>query len=335
MFNVRLRRDQPGDLQGGQIRSQEFTFYPKEILKEKNTFFADIKTAGSVTLLVQTVLIPLIFSASPSSILALPPKSKKVIIKGGTAVRSAPPINFFLQVFKPIVTNGFNFDFNISITNHGYYPKGGGEIVLRVDPLVVKAFTPISLIERGTVIQIKGIVTIAKVPNQIAQQIISAASKVIVNNSDLPELNNIKPDIEINHAKISSGEGFDIVLWAITNTGCIISGNAVIDKKLTAEDLGKNAAEELIKNLRHGGCVDEYLQDQLIIFMALAEGKSKILTGPISLHTSTVMHYSEIMVGVKFKITRVTSNNDEAGEEEGSEKNIIECEGIGFKVTEL
>lgn len=77
-----------------------------------------------------------------------------------------------------------------------------------------------------------------------------------------------------------------------------------------------------------------YLQDQLIIFMALAEGKSKILTGPISLHTSTVIHYSEIMAGVKFKITKVTPNNDEAGEE-GSEKNIIECEGIGFKVTEL
>ena len=67
--------------------------------------------------------------------------------------------------------------------------------------------------------------------------------------------------------------------------------------------------------------------------MALAEGKSRILTGPVSLHTHTTIYYSEVMIGVKFKITKVKPNhNEDKGEE--NEMNIIECEGIGFKVSE-
>lgn len=64
------------------------------------------------------------------------------------------------------------------------------------------------------------------------------------------------------------------------------------------EDLGPDAAKELLLNLKYGGCVDEYLADQLIIFMALANGVSKIRTGPLSLHTTTSIHFSALMTGV-------------------------------------
>ena len=84
------------------------------------------------------------------------------------------------------------------------------------------------------------------------------------------------------------GSGSGIVLWAETYEGCILGGGALGSKGMDAARVGREAARELTSNLDHGGCVDEYMQDQLIIFSALAKGKSIIMTGPISLHTRCV-----------------------------------------------
>ena len=62
------------------------------------------------------------------------------------------------------------------------------------------------------------------------------------------------------------------------------------------------------------------MQDQLIIFMSLAEGKSRVKCGPLTLHTKTAIHFSQSITGAQFKVTELTSNS-----------NIIECEGIGYR----
>jgi RNA 3'-terminal phosphate cyclase (ATP) len=104
---------------------------------------------------------------------------------------------------------------------------------------------------------------------------------------------------------LTIGSGGGVVLWAETSKGCFIAGTAVSSKGKDPADIGDTAAKELIRNLEHGGCVDEYLQvglfpfkailacglilcdlqDQIIIFMALAEGISTVRTGPLTLHT--------------------------------------------------
>jgi len=40
----------------------------------------------------------------------------------------------------------------------------------------------------------------------------------------------------------------------------VIGGSSVSTKSKAPEEVGNEAAEELLRNLRHGGCVDEYLQ---------------------------------------------------------------------------
>lgn len=91
-------------------------------------------------------------------------------------------------------------------------------------------------------------------------------------------------------------------------------------KKVHVEQYAKESADNLMKNLNYGGAVDEFLQDQLIIFMALAEGESKILTGPIEMHTETSIHYATLMAGAKFNVEKRPDNT-----------NIITCQGIGFE----
>ncbi|CAI2171642.1 15101_t:CDS:10 [Funneliformis geosporum] len=299
------------DLQGGNARSKEIYFKPNET-NSINTFIADTQTAGSITLLIQISLPPLLFSAPPpKSKLFLPPRSKKVILKGGTAVNAAPPIDFLIEVFKPIVEREFGLNFDVSLIRRGYYPKGGGEVVLRVDPIVEKSLKPSNLVD------------------------LESASKVLT-EAALFELKNIQFDIEINTERYNTCKGSDILLWAETSSGCLISGHAISDKKKSPEEGGRRAAEELIRNIKHGGCVDEYLQDQLIIFMALAEGKSKLVSGPISSHTRAAIHFVEVMSGVKFyikKLDPLESLNIQDDQSEYGNSYLIECEGIGLKVS--
>ncbi|CAG8538600.1 19916_t:CDS:2 [Racocetra fulgida] len=102
--------------------------------------------------------------------LSLPPRAQKAILKGGTNVGLAPPIDFLIEL--DVISD-------CSVCNLRYYPQGGGEVILSVDPLVEQALKPLSMINRAQVFS----------------------------NETLPELKNIKPDIKINIEKIASGKG--------------------------------------------------------------------------------------------------------------------------------
>lgn len=112
-------------------------------------------------------------------------------------------------------------------------------------------------------------------------------------------------------------------------------------RKETCYDSGKRAAHELWEAVSVKSCVDQYVQvghervllcffsycrrglnfqDQLIVFMALAKGRSRVrCTQPLTLHTKTAIHITEMITNVKFNIT----------EEEHT--SVIECNGIGLE----
>ena len=107
---------------------------------------------------------------------------------------------------------------------------------------------------------------------------------------------------------------------------------------------GKQAAQELLDSLKDGGCVDGWMQDQLILFMALAKGTSTMLTGSLTQHTQTAIHLAKQMVpGVLFEVKQLdvdkrnasSTNNDQSGNGPGKDgkisgKHLITCHGIGF-----
>ncbi|KAF3834595.1 hypothetical protein F7725_027153, partial [Dissostichus mawsoni] len=91
----------------------------------------------------------------------------------------------------------------------------------------------------------------------------------------------------------ATGNANGIIIIAESSTGCVFAGSALGRKGVYAEQIGAEAAEMLLRNVRHNGCVDEFLQDQVIIFMALAKGTSRIRTGPVTQHTQTAIHIAE------------------------------------------
>nr|KAF6397891.1 RNA 3'-terminal phosphate cyclase [Rousettus aegyptiacus] len=203
----------------------------------------------------------------------------------------------------------------------GYYPKGGGEVIVRMSP--IKQLNPINITDRGSVTKIYGRAFVAGVlPFKAAKEMASAAVRCI--RKEIRDLYvNIQPVQEPKDQAFGNGSG--IIIIAETSTGCLLAGSSLGKRGVNADKVGIEAAEMLLANLRHGGAVDEYLQDQLIIFMALANGVSRIKTGPVTLHTQTAIHFAEQLAKAQFTVKKV-ENEDDASKD----TYIIECQGIGM-----
>lgn len=298
-----LKEISDANLSGAEIRSTEINFDPQTL--KSGTFIADTKTAGSVGLIIQNALPCLIFSKSEC----------QLHLRGGTNADHSPQIDYFEHVFKPIA-NKMNINFDLEILRRGFYPQGGGEVFVKTKP--VKKLKSIELIDFGKVVKIYGRAFVAGVlPIKIATSMSETAINI---------LKPLYPEISINIEIVketqgkSIGNGCGIFVIAETNTGCFLAGSALGSKRVSAEQVAQNAVKSLLNDLKYEACVDEYLQDQLIIFMALAEGKSRIKTAPLTLHTKTAIHFTEMLTGIKFNVTTLDSK-----------ANIIECDGMKFQ----
>ncbi|KAJ3069973.1 hypothetical protein HDU98_006966 [Podochytrium sp. JEL0797] len=276
-------------------------------------FVADTKTAGSITLLVQCALPVLLFRSGGV-------RETRVVLKGGTNATLAPQIDFLVHIFKPFAATHFGILFDMNLVRRGFYPKGGGQVNLAVIPRT-SPIPAITLLDRGTVIQIKGFVVIGgNTPFAIATRLKRAAESRIER-----EFPNCPCFIEVDDAGARNGpstcigSGGGILMYVITDTGCVLAGSAVASFREVPEITASAAVDELVKNVREGGCVDEYMQDQIVVFLALAEGTSKVLVGHITEHTRSAIQLAEKMTGAKFVI-----------EAQGGLTNVITCDGIGF-----
>merc|ERR1712080_521255 len=111
-----------------------------------------------------------------------------------------------------------------------------------------------------------------------------------------------------------------IIVIAETSTGCILSGDAIGKRGKPSEQVGLAAAEALQTCIKSKACVDVHMQDQVILFMALASGKSKVKVGSLSLHSETAIYIAEKLTAAKFTVIK-----------EGEDSNVIECTGCAHK----
>jgi len=301
-------RDMHGaTLTGGKVNSEEIFFSSKKgFVPNRVEFVADTQTAGSIGLLLQISLPCLLFA----------PESIKLQLKGGTNAIAAPQADYTLLVFKPIVEQ-FGIKFDLNISKRGFYPKGGGLVEVKSYP--VKWLTPITITERGNVVSVTSYSFVSGVISADVADRISRAAEAKVKSHFGDEKIEYKFEAAHESAQQAFGEGVAIIIYAKTDKGCIIAGSALGEPGKKSEIVGEEAANLLITNLLHGGCVDEFLQDQLILFMALAKGYSKVLVGPLTLHTKTSILFAGSLTGAKFTVT------------EHEQTNLIECQGIGFE----
>ncbi|KAF9557701.1 RNA 3'-terminal phosphate cyclase [Agrocybe pediades] len=295
-------------LTGAQNGSSEIEFIPGHIALP-NHYTADSITAGSITLLLQVALPLLLFSPKPV------PASTLTLL-GGTNATMAPQVDYTKHVFLPFIQRHFGAtNISLDINKRGYYPKGGGEVVMSVVPLSgpTEKLRSFSLMERGRVKWISGIAHYAGLPTVVGKGMVEGAER------RLAEAGFSKESMREPNS-LTRGAGSGIVLWAELEGGGMIGGSAVGTKGVPPEKVGEQAADELIKGLMDGGCVDEWLQDQIIIFMALADGTSEVNCGKVelSLHTRTAIWLAEQLTEAKFEVVQSAGQT------------VIRCQGIGY-----
>jgi len=269
-----------GRLEGDEIDSEEIKFYPGEIGQKELS--VKIETAGSIALVLQSLILPGLFS----------PFETKINFNGGaTDTFFSPTIDHFRYVFlKNLEKIGAKV--KIDILKRGYYPEGGAEVKTIIYPSKLKS---INLIERG---QLKKILAISGASETLKDK--KVAERQIAGVREV--LGKLKlPTEQIVEYYDTRCPGSQICLIAEFENAVIGTDNlGKLGKRY--EDVGKEAALELLKEERSGACLDKHSADQILPYLALTEKKSEVTAGEITEHCKTNIWVIEKFLEGKFKI---------------------------------
>jgi len=321
IYNIRAKRPKPGlapqhmhgvealarltnaRVEGLSIRSTELAFEPGAV--EGGRYRVDIGTAGSITLILQALMPAAAFATKPV----------EAEITGGTDVPMAPPIDYLTNVTLPTLRK-MAYVGKVELIRRGHYPRGGGIVRARIEP--VQKLRAIRLTDAGKVTRVAGISHCVRLPPHIATRQAHAAKQVLLRAG-------YDADIKVESYEPAKdphlGPGTGTTLWAETERGAILGGSCLGRLGKPAEQVGREAAESLLNQLKTGRAVDRYLTDQLIPYMALAEGRSEIMSAELTLHALTNIELVEKILGVKFE---VEGQQGQAGR--------IGVDGLGFTV---
>ncbi len=275
---------------GDKLNSEEIFFYPGETKARELTI--KIPTAGSITLILQTLMLPALFANSSK-------KQTPVIVTfdgGATDTFFAPTIDYTRLVLLEILSKLGIKDIDIKILNRGFYPEGGAKVRVKISP--VSKILPLNLIERGKLkkIQIISGASIKLKHNQVAERQLNSAKSIIEKITS-----NIETQVEY-YPSLSTGSQINIVGW-FENT--VIGSDNLGKIGKPAEQVGKEVAMQFLEEFESNATLDRYLADQILPYISLASESSTISVSRITKHCKTNLWVIEKFIQGKFKISEV------------------------------
>jgi RNA 3'-terminal phosphate cyclase (ATP) len=287
IVNVRANRKNPGlqpqhltgvlacaqiagaEVDGAALGSRRLIFTPGRITGGDYSFdveqTAGKGSAGSVSLILQAILLPLSRASEPS----------RIVLRGGTHVSRSPSVHYLTDVFLPTIRR-LGIQADVELVRWGFYPIGKGEAIARITPSPdLKGLT---WDKPEPITRVSGISAAANLPRHIAERQQDAATRVL-------EAAGVACDIRIVDAP-ATGRGTTCFLRTDVQGGAGGFGAlGAIGKR--AEIVGREAAEECLTFVKNHAAVDRHLADQLIPYLALAHSPSIITTEEITTHLLT------------------------------------------------
>jgi len=262
------------EVQGLNTGSTAIKFSPKNL--ENNTLSEDVGTAGSISLILQ-VLIPAV---------SISKKSLELSIIGGTDVPWSPTCNYTKYVLSEAYSR-IGIDFSMEITKRGYYPKGGGLVKVKVNPL--KKLKPISLTKRKT----KSVklfcsysdLSLERIKNEVQQ------TEKFLKDADFSIESEIKEEIALN-------KGGSIMIYS-QDSSSITGYDTLTDT--TAENSKRISKNFIRSNLG----VDNYLSDMLVLPASLIDDTSFYRIKEITKHLETNLYVTSKITGCKYGIGKL------------------------------
>ncbi len=292
--NIRAGREKPGLLrqhltavlaaakvggakvEGATLGSQCITFTPGAVRSGEYRFA--VGTAGSGTLVLQTVLPALMLASSPS----------KVTIEGGTHNHAAPPYHFLERAFLPLVER-MGPKFKMQFERYGFYPAGGGRFIAEIEPVI--SLSPVHIAERGEITSRKVHAVVANLPRHIGQREVETASGMLNWGTETHS-------VEVTRE--SSGPGNVVMIEVRSNEATEIFTDFG-RLGVSAEKVAQNAAREAREYLASSAAAGEHLTDQLLLPMALA-GAGSFTALKLNLHARTNMDVIQKFLPVEFSV---------------------------------
>lgn len=255
-----------GKVEGDRVGSREISFAPGKVRAGEYRF--SIRTAGSAALVAQTVALPLALAGGGVS---------RVTVTGGTHVPWSPTAGYLQRVWAPAM-DAMGVRLAVEWGPAGYYPKGGGELRLAVHPAGRRP-VPLDAAVRGSLHELKGRLTISRLPARVAERCRTRAEERLRENGLYVEW-----DLER-----SAAAGPGVCLELVAGFGLISAGfTSIGEKGKPAERLAEEAAGALIEFLASGAAFDEHLADQMVVPLALAGEEVSFTTGRVTSHLTTV-----------------------------------------------
>jgi RNA 3'-phosphate cyclase len=297
VLNIRAKRPSPGlapshivsveavaqiadaEVDGLFPGSKEVVFRPHQLIG--GDFEFDVGTAGSISLVLQACLIPA----------ALSKRTVRLDIKGGTDVRWSPPIDYLRFVSLPML-NMLGVSCDLEVFERGFYPEGGGHVAVEVSP--ASRLNSLQLSSAGNVLAIDGIAFAQNLPEHVVSRTKHAAIKRLI---DTPS---VKIESDLRKGR-STGAG---IVLAARCENAILGDSMLGERGVRAERLGEDCAANLTETIRSGATVDEHMLDQILPFLALAEGESIVLAEEMTQHAETNMRIIERFLGRRFETAK-------------------------------
>lgn len=248
---------------GASMGSTELEFIPALI--QGGDYRFSVGTAGSATLVLQTVLPALLVAEEPS----------QLILEGGTHNPFAPPFDFLEKSFLPVLKH-MGHSVSVELERYGFFPAGGGAMKVKINPQPKKKWKPLDWTERGEINRRRAQVLISHLPDSIGKR----QARLIRN-----KLNWNDREVEVVNIRKSSGPGNAVVLELRNNLAAeVVTGFG--SKGSPSESVIKSAVEPLKEYLKSSAPVGEYLADQLMIPCAMV-GESRYRAIKATRHTQT------------------------------------------------
>jgi RNA 3'-terminal phosphate cyclase (ATP) len=265
MHDIRGRRPRPGVMRqhvtaveaacaiGGaecaelKVGASDLTFVPGRVKPGEYRFA--VGTAGSTSLVFQTVLPPLMLAERPS----------RLVLEGGTHNIYAPPFDFIDRVFLPVI-NRMGPQVTARLVRPGFYPAGGGRVEIDIVPSATLA--RMDLVERGQCRRVEARAVIAALPDDIARRELAAVEKILGWPGEYCRIHKLPDEV---------GPG-NILILAAAFEHCteVVSGFGKLG--VSAQSVGDKAAKRMAGYLASDAFAGPYLADQLLLPLALAGG---------------------------------------------------------------
>ncbi len=278
-------------VRGDRVSSQDLEFVPEASTKVPVEMVIDIGTAGSTSLVVQTILVPAIVAGRPL----------RATVIGGTHNPMAPPFDFLDRVFLPHL-RAMGADVTLTLERHGFVTGRGdshdqvthdrGELVLTIGP--GGGLRPIEIVETRGITGRRATAILARLPTHVADR-----EHSIVRG----QLGFSTTECEVR--EVAEGGPANVLMLEIERAGahpCRELVTAFGEKGVRAEVVAQRACDELAAFLAARVPVGEHLADQLLLPMAVAGG-GQFRCAPLSLHATTnietIQRFLDIAVRVE------------------------------------